>query len=195
MALAGHLGACLCWGIDNNLTRKIALNDATWLAAVKGAIAGPVNLLIAAIIGTQLPPAGNIAAAMTVGFFAYGISLVLFILALRHIGTARAGAYYSVAPFFGTLLALSMGEALSLPLLIAAALMIIGVWLHLTERHHHAHTHQPITHDHWHTHDEHHRHEHPDPVTAGTRHRHEHGHTPLTHTHEHYPDSHHRHAH
>ncbi|MBC7724557.1 MAG: EamA family transporter [Burkholderiaceae bacterium] len=189
------LGACLCWGIDNNLTRKVALNDATWLAAVKGGVAGPVNLILAFLLGAQLPDLGNIAAAMVVGFFAYGVSLVLFIIALRHVGTARAGAYFSVAPFFGAILAIALGEALTLPLLIAGMLMAIGVWLHLTERHEHEHTHEPITHDHWHVHDEHHQHGHAEPVAAGTRHRHEHTHDALTHTHEHYPDSHHRHGH
>lgn len=189
------LGACLCWGIDNNLTRKIALNDATWLAAIKGGVAGPVGLLLAFALGAQLPAPGDTAAAMVVGFFAYGISLVLFIVALRHIGTARAGAYYSVAPFFGAVLAITLGEPITTLLVIATALMAIGVWLHLTERHDHAHTHITETHDHWHTHDEHHEHEHEVPVPANSRHRHVHTHEPTTHTHEHYPDSHHRHTH
>ncbi|MCJ1675731.1 DMT family transporter [Rathayibacter sp. VKM Ac-2929] len=192
------LGACLCWGIDNNLTRKVALTDATWLAAVKGGVAGPVNLVLAFALGAQLPALGNIAAAMTVGFFAYGVSLVLFIVALRHVGTARAGAYYSVAPFFGAVLAVVLGEPVTAPLLVATALMAVGIGLHLTERHEHEHTHEPIGHDHWHTHDdrdEHHRHEHDEPVPAGTRHRHPHTHDAITHSHEHYPDSHHRHEH
>ena len=142
------LGACLCWGIDNNLTRKVALNDATWLAAIKGGVAGPVNLALAFLLGAQLPAVGNIAAAMVVGFFAYGVSLVLFIVAMRHVGTARAGAYFSVAPFFGAALALTLGEAITIPLVIAGLLMALGVWLHLTERHEHEHTHEAITHDH-----------------------------------------------
>ncbi|MFT2753422.1 EamA family transporter [Clavibacter sp. Sh2088] len=189
------LGACLSWGIDNNLTRKVALNDATWLAAVKGGVAGPVNLALAALLGAQLPALGNVVAAMSVGFLAYGVSLVLFIVALRHVGTARAGAYYSIAPFFGALLALALGEPVTWPLVVAGILMAVGIWLHLTERHEHEHTHEAVTHDHWHTHDAHHQHDHAEPVAAGTRHRHEHTHEPLTHTHEHYPDSHHRHGH
>jgi drug/metabolite transporter (DMT)-like permease len=189
------LGACLCWGIDNNLTRKVALNDATWLAAIKGSVAGPVNLALAFLLGAQLPAAGNIAAAMVVGFFAYGVSLVLFIVAMRHVGTARAGAYFSVAPFFGAALALALGEAITLPLVIAGLLMALGVWLHLTERHEPEHTHEALTHDHWHVHDEHHEHDHDEPVARGIRHRHVHTHETITHTHEHYPDSHHRHEH
>ncbi|MGV8895367.1 MAG: DMT family transporter [Rhodoglobus sp.] len=189
------LGACLCWGIDNNLTRKISLTDATWLAAVKGGVAGPVNLGIAFLLGAQLPSVPSIAGAMIVGFFAYGVSLVLFIVAMRHVGTARAGGYFSVAPFFGAVLALALGASLTVPLLVAAALMATGVWLHLTERHEHKHTHEALTHDHWHVHDEHHQHAHAQPVAAGIRHRHVHTHEPLTHAHEHYPDAHHRHAH
>ena len=191
------LGACFCWGLDNNLTRKVALNDATWLAAVKGGVAGPVNLILAFALGAGLPGAVNIAAAMAVGLLAYGVSLVLFIVGMRHVGTARAGAYFSVAPFFGAVLALVLGEPLTWPVAIAAVLMGIGVWLHLTERHEHEHTHEAITHDHWHVHDEHHQHEHPDGVIVapGVRHKHPHTHEAITHTHEHYPDSHHRHHH
>lgn len=187
------LGACLCWGIDNNLTRMIALTDATWLAAVKGGVAGPVNLAIALLLGATLPAAPVIVGAMSVGLLAYGVSLVLFIVAMRHVGTARAGAYFSIAPFFGALLAVLLGAPVTIPLVVAAALMAVGVVLHLTERHAHEHTHSAITHDHWHTHDEHHRHEHPEPVAVGVRHRHAHTHEPLTHTHEHFPDAHHRH--
>jgi drug/metabolite transporter (DMT)-like permease len=190
------LAACLCWGIDNNLTRMIALTDATWLAAVKGAVAGPVNLALAFLLGATLPSAWSIAAAMGVGLLAYGVSLVLFIIAMRHVGTARAGAYFSIAPFFGAVLALVLGEVVTIPLVIAAALMAFGVWLHLTERHDHEHTHDAITHDHWHRHDDgHHEHAHDEPVAPGMRHRHRHTHAAVTHTHEHYPDAHHRHRH
>ncbi len=190
------LGACLAWGLDNNLTRRVALNDATWLAGVKGCVAGPTNLLLGVMVGATLPPASSIAAAMLVGLFAYGVSLALFIVGMRQVGTARAGAYYSIAPFFGALIALALGEPLTWPLAAAAALMGLGVWLHLTERHDHVHTHEQATHTHWHTHDEHHQHPHPDgPIPPGTRHRHEHTHEPITHAHQHYPDPYHRHSH
>ena len=189
------LGACLCWGLDNNLTRKVSLTDATWLAAVKGVVAGPVNLVLAFTLGAMLPAWPAVSGALVVGFFAYGVSLALFIVAMRHVGTARAGAYYSIAPFFGAVLAFAFGDRITWPLMVAGVLMAIGVWLHLTERHEHEHTHEPMTHDHWHTHDEHHQHDHAEPVPAGTWHRHEHHHERLTHTHEHYPDAHHRHTH
>lgn len=189
------LGACACWGLDNNLTRKVALNDATWLAAVKGGVAGPVNLALALATGASLPEVPQAAESMVIGFFAYGVSLVLFIVALREVGAARAGAYFSVAPFFGGLLAVLMGERLTISLLVAGALMALGVWLHLAERHEHEHDHPVRTHDHPHTHDEHHEHTHDEAPTAGTAHTHEHSHDELIHEHGHYPDSHHRHTH
>lgn len=190
------LGACVAWGLDNNLTRKVALNDATWLAMVKGLIAGTVNLGLAFVLGATLPSPLNVGAAMVVGLLAYGVSLVLFIVALRHVGTARAGAYFSIAPFFGAVLAVALGDPLTVPLAIAAALMALGVWFHLTEKHEHEHTHELTTHTHVHTHDDgHHDHEHAEPVPLGTRHSHEHTHQAVTHTHAHYPDSHHRHRH
>ena len=189
------LGACLCWGIDNNLTRAVALTDATWLAAVKGLVAGPVNLALAISLGGQLPDLGHLAGALIVGLFAYGISLVLFIIALRQVGTGRASAYYSIAPFFGAALAVILGDPVTWPLIGAGLLMGVGVWLHLTENHRHAHHHEPLTHAHRHSHDEHHQHSHREPVPAGAPHTHEHTHEPATHTHPHYPDAHHRHRH
>lgn len=189
------LGACLAWALDNNLTRKVALADATWLAAMKGSVAGPINLALAFGLGARLPTLGSIAEALVVGFFAYGVSLVLFIIAMRHLGTARAGAYFSIAPFFGALLAVFLGDLVTWQLIVAAAFMVVGVWLHLTERHEHEHTHPAVTHDHEHVHDERHQHDHDQPVPPGTRHRHVHTHSALTHTHQHYPDSDHRHRH
>ena len=191
------LAACLCWGLDNNLTRMVSLNDATWLAAIKGGVAGPANLVIAFAFGARLPGLLQIGAAAVIGLFAYGISLTLFIVGMRHVGTARASAYYSVAPFFGAILALAFGEPVTWPLIVAAGLMAVGVWLHLTERHEHEHTHDAITHEHWHVHDEHHQHAHEpgQEVPDGVRHTHVHTHEPITHTHPHYPDAHHRHRH
>jgi hypothetical protein len=165
------LGACAAWAVDNNLTRKVSLNDATWIAAVKGLAAGGVNLLLAFALGDRLPAPLPLAGALLLGLGAYGISLALFVVGLRHLGTARTGAYFSVAPFFGALIAvLAFGEPLSPPLLLAGALMAIGVWLHLTEHHGHEHTHAALEHDHEHEHDAHHQHAHDQPVPPGHRH-------------------------
>jgi len=189
------LGACLAWAVDNNLTRKVSLNDATWIAAVKGLVSGTVNLGLAFSLGAGVPALSKIAGAMGVGFFAYGASLALFVVGLRHLGTARTSAYFSVAPFIGALLAVSMGEAVTPQLAVAGALMALGLWLHLTERHEHEHAHEDMWHEHEHVHDEHHRHEHSGVATAGDRHTHWHRHEPLSHIHPHFPDAHHRHGH
>ncbi len=188
------LGACLAWAIDNNLTRKVSLTDATFIAMSKGLVAGAVNIVIAWTIGATLPPVHLLLAAAMVGFLGYGVSLALFVVGLRHLGTARTGAYFSTAPFVGAALSVPLlGEPMTVPLILAAAFMGWGVWLHLTERHGHEHTHEPMEHEHEHVHDEHHHHEHPEPVPGA--HTHPHRHEPLVHTHPHYPDSHHRHDH
>jgi len=189
------LGACLAWGIDNNLTRKVSLSDASWIASAKGLVAGGVNLGLAFALGAELPVLQNVAGTLLLGFFSYGVSLVLFVIGLRHLGTARTGAYFSVAPFFGTLLALLMGDPITISLTLAGLLMAFGVWLHLSEHHDHLHIHEPITHAHEHIHDEHHSHSHDTEVPAGTRHTHQHDHQRLEHVHPHFPDAHHSHRH
>ena len=193
--LLAVLGACLMWGVDNNLTRKVSLTDATWIAAAKGLTSGAVNLTLAFWLGAAVPALFAVAGAMVVGLFAYGVSLTLFVVALRHLGTARTGAYFSVAPFFGALFAVLMGEPLTLPLIVAGLLMAAGVWLHLTERHEHSHYHEAMEHGHEHVHDEHHQHSHEYPVSADASHSHMHRHEPLSHTHAHFPDAHHRNPH
>lgn len=190
--------ACLAWAVDNNLTRKVSLADATWVAMVKGLAAGGTNLVLALALGGSLPPLPVTLAAGLVGFASYGASLALFVVALRHLGTARTGAYFSVAPFFGAVLAVALGDPVTAPLLAAGALMAGGVALHLAERHEHWHVHEPLAHSHEHVHgagDPHHDHVHEPPVPPGTRHSHWHAHEPLAHSHPHYPDAHHRHEH
>ncbi|CAB3803428.1 hypothetical protein LMG28614_05818 [Paraburkholderia ultramafica] len=190
------VGACACWAIDNNLTRKVSTNDAMVIACLKGLVAGSVNLLIALLLGAHLPSVGKTAAAMLTGFAGYGVSLVLFVVALRNLGTARTGAYFSVAPLFGVALSLILWpEMPSLLFWAAAALMALGVWLHLRERHEHAHTHDTLEHNHRHRHDEHHQHVHDFPWDGKEPHTHAHRHEPVTHKHPHFPDIHHRHSH
>lgn len=137
-AVAGALAiaaACLCWAIDNNCTSRISHADAPALAAVKGLIAGIVNVGLALTTGAAVPPMGSIALSGLIGLFGYGISLVLFVLALRQVGAARTGAYFSTAPFLGAALSLAvLREAWSWPLVGAGLLMALGVWLHLTEQ-------------------------------------------------------------
>jgi len=190
------LGACLAWAIDNNLTRKVSLSDGSWIASVKGLVAGSTNLVLALALGAPLPPLPVVAATAVLGLLAYGVSLSLFVVALRHLGTARSGAYFSAAPFLGALLALLMGEAVSVQLVTAGLLMGLGIWLHLTETHVHDHLHEEIEHEHEHRHDDlHHAHEHAEPVAPGVVHRHRHRHAATRHAHAHFPDSHHQHSH
>jgi drug/metabolite transporter (DMT)-like permease len=186
--------ACLCWGIDNNLTRKLSSADPVQIAMIKGLVAGATNFAIALVLGAQLPALPVIAGGAAVGFLGIGVSLVMFMLGLRHLGTARTGAYFSLAPFIGAVLALLVfRDGLTIQLVVAGLLMGLGLWLHLSERHEHVHDHEALEHDHAHIHDDHHQHAHDGPVSEP--HSHVHRHEPLRHKHPHYPDLHHRHGH
>lgn len=190
------LGACLCWGIDNNLTRKVSLADPFQIAAIKGLVAGTTNVTLALAMGMNIPSFDILLTSVIVGFLGYGVSLALFVIALRELGTARTGAYFSTAPFVGAILAVPLlGDPLSFPLILAGGLMAIGVWIHITEHHAHGHTHKTMVHSHAHVHDDgHHKHEHSSPPSEEP-HVHMHKHEPTRHTHPHYPDEHHRHDH
>jgi drug/metabolite transporter (DMT)-like permease len=187
--------ACLAWAIDNNLTRKVSMHDSMSIACAKGLVAGPVSVALAIHYGAPMPSAARVVQTAFVGFIGYGLSLSLFVVALRRLGTARTGAYFSLAPFIGAALAVSLGAPLTGMLVAAAVLMGIGIWLHLSEHHAHLHHHDLLTHEHVHEHDEHHRHEHEDGWDGRVPHSHVHTHERLTHAHAHYPDSHHRHGH
>ena len=190
------IAACLGWAIDNNFTRNVSSSDPMKIAILKGCVAGIVNIAIAMTIGEKFPNLLAISSIGLVGFFGYGISLVLFVLALRHIGTSRTGAYFSMAPFVGAAIAiLFLKEPITTNLLFASGLMAIGVWLHLTEYHAHEHLHAAIEHEHSHIHDEHHQHEHLEKIATLKAHSHQHRHQAIQHKHQHYPDIHHRHIH
>jgi drug/metabolite transporter (DMT)-like permease len=193
---AAIAGACLCWAVDNNLTRKLSAADPVATAMIKGLAAGTVNVALALWLRAAWPHAWAVAAAGLVGFLGYGVSLVLFVLALRHLGTARTAAYFSLAPFVGAVIAIvGLGEPLSPVFLAAAALMGLGLYLHLAERHEHRHVHEAEMHEHRHVHDLHHQHAHGPADPPGEPHSHAHAHAQLAHAHAHYPDIHHRHPH
>jgi len=186
--------ACLAWGIDNNLTRKLSAADPTQIAMIKGLVAGTVNVGLGLWRGAILPAPMFLGAAGFVGFLGIGLSLAAFILALRHLGAARTGAYFSLAPFIGALLSLViLHDPFTARLFVAGLLMGLGLWLHLSEDHVHEHEHEALEHEHGHLHDAHHRHAHAEP--AQEPHSHWHRHEPLRHAHPHYPDLHHRHHH
>jgi drug/metabolite transporter (DMT)-like permease len=198
-SIAGPLaiaGACVAWGLDNNLTRKVSLSDPLQIVQIKGLVAGPVNLALGLVAGGAIPEPTTTIIAAIVGFLGYGVSLALFVFALRSLGAARTGAYFGTAPFFGAALAVIMlGEPMTLQLALAGLLMAGGVWLHLTERHEHAHRHEAMQHAHPHVHDSHHRHAHAADDPPAEPHTHAHRHEPMTHEHPHTPDMHHTHRH
>lgn len=187
--------ACLLWALDNNLTRLIAEADPLLIVEAKGLVAGTVNLVLALASGQSPPSPATIAFGLALGAVSYGTSIVLFILAMRELGAARAGAYFATAPFFGAAGGLLLlGESPSARLVSAAALMGVATWLLVHERHLHRHFHPTGTHVHVHVHDSHHQHAHegwegPEP------HSHPHSTGPLEHEHPHTPDSHHDHGH
>ena len=190
--------ACLCWAIDNNLTRKVSASDALFIAGVKGLIAGTVNCALALFLGLSLPTGLVVFSTMTLGLMGYGLSLVLFVLALRGLGTARTGAYFSTAPFIGAAISVVLlGEPTGGLFWLAAFLMAVGVWIHLTEHHAHEHLHETLQHEHEHEHehDEHHQHVHDFEWDGVEPHTHDHKHAKLKHEHSHFPDIHHRHSH
>jgi len=190
------VAACLSWAIDNNLTKKVAAGDALQIAMTKGLVAGIVNTALAVWISHLSVTSTKAVFAGIVGFLGYGVSLLCFVLALRKIGAARTGAYFSLAPFVGAAIALVFGDAsFSWQLVLASGLMGIGIWLHLSERHEHEHAHEWQEHDHGHIHDAHHRHVHSADDPPGEPHAHRHQHERLVHTHPHFPDAHHMHAH
>lgn len=194
-------GACLGWAVDNNLTRKVSNANPVQITCIKGLFAGLVNVSLAIKFTTAALTAPGpiyIGAALLVGFLGYGVSLVLFVLALRHLGTARTGAYFALAPFVGALIAIVLvNEPITPSFMVASALMALGLWLHLSESHSHYHVHEATTHAHNHSHDEHHNHAHlhTSDIPPGKPHTHVHSHEPLAHSHAHFPDAHHRHKH
>jgi len=195
-AVLAIIAACLFWGIDNNLTRKISAGDARMIAALKGLVAGVTNIAIALVLGAAFPPARAVSETLVLGFLGYGVSLVLFVYSLRNLGAARTGAYFATAPFIGSALAIVLyGQTAGIGFWLAVLCMGVGVWLHLTEHHEHEHTHDVTVHRHSHTHDPHHRHEHDADWDGVEPHTHEHRHEPLKHSHPHFPDIHHRHVH
>lgn len=156
------VGACLCWALDNNLTRHVSSSDALFIAGLKGLVAATVNIGLTFVMGQAMPPWTVTGPVLLIGFLGYGVSLTLFVVALRGLGAARTGAYFGAAPFMGAAIAIGVFHESTSPLFwVAGLLMIAGLWLHLTERHEHLHWHGTLQHSHEHFPDVHHRHDHP----------------------------------
>ncbi|MBI4352099.1 MAG: DMT family transporter [Elusimicrobia bacterium] len=189
------LASAFMWGVDNNLTARVSIKDPVALASIKGLAGGLINGGLALYAYGSLPPLKWSGAALLLGFASYGVSLVLFILAMRGLGASRAGAFFGSYPFLGAALSVVfLGEPLTARLLWASALMLGAFLLLALESHVHVHRHEPLEHDHGHDHDDgHHGHAH-EPGEAGA-HSHAHRHEPQEHEHPHLPDAHHRHGH
>jgi hypothetical protein len=182
--------------MDNNLTQRLADRDPVQIAAIKGLAGGGVNAALAFVLVQAFPAGVPFLAALGVGLFGYGVSLVLFVVSLGRIGTARTIGVFAAAPFAGTCLSLLiLGEVPTLSLFLAAMVLVAGLIIALGGSHAHGHTHEVTTHSHNHDHDEHHDHDHGEGGPAGEPHEHLHTHEPLDHAHAHYPDTHHRHGH
>lgn len=194
--LALVAGATLGWALDNNLSRALSDRDPVQIAALKGLVAGPVSLGIAAALGRPFvaDPAVFGGAAL-VGLLCYGVSLVCILRAFAGLGATRTMAIFSAGPAFGVAGSwIARGERPGPWFAVAAGLLGASLWLLSRERHEHEHEHEETEHEHEHVHDDHHRHDHeggegPEPHV----HRHRHGR--LVHSHPHVPDLHHRHRH
>ena len=189
-------GACLLWALDNNLTRALSERDPAQVALVKGLAGGAVTALASLLMGIPLPSLPVTGGFLLLGALAYGLSLVLFILSLRAVGTVRTGMGFALAPFVGAALSFALlGDRLSLGFSVGLAIVALGLYFTLAGSHLHEHLHEATVHDHAHVHDEHHRHEHGDGSSQQEPHAHPHEHEVLRHAHPHYPDTHHRHSH
>jgi drug/metabolite transporter (DMT)-like permease len=190
------LGACLCWAIDNNLSQRLSLRDPLTVTRIKTLGAGLGMVGLAVLASQPWPPVSVTLAALVLGFFSYGVSLVFDMYALRLLGAAREAGFFATAPFIGALVAVPvLGEQWDFQDAIASALMMAGVALLIHAQHAHTHRHEEIEHDHLHHHEEHHDHWHGDETALQEPHAHPHRHLPLTHDHPHLSELHHRHDH
>ncbi len=191
----GVLSACFLWGIDNNFTRNISAKDPLIIVTTKGICAGTFSLILALGLMNQLPDLRIALGAMAVGFFSYGLSIVLFILAMRNIGASRTSAFFGAAPFVGVIISFLLFREIPNSLFgVALPFMVIGAILILSEEHSHEHLHELLEHEHRHRHDDGH-HIHIHEVGETKEHSHAHIHGALKHSHAHMPDIHHRHIH
>jgi drug/metabolite transporter (DMT)-like permease len=184
------------WGVDNNLTRNISAKDPLVIVTVKGLAAGLVSLIIAVALGNTFPSPGVTLLALLLGSLSYGLSIFLFVYAMRGLGAGRTSALFGTAPLAGILLSfLIFREIPGIFFFIALLVIASGAYILLMEDHDHVHVHENIVHEHRHTHkDGHHEHEH---IVESDRQSHSHVHTHdiLEHAHDHAPDIHHRHSH
>ena len=178
------LGACLCWGLENNCTKMISNKSSVEIVIIKGSFSGLGSLIIAFILGERLPNLIFVLCVLALGFVAYGLSIHFYIMAQKDLGAAKTSAYYSIAPFLGVLFSfVILSERPKIQFYIALIIMIIStvlmvkdtIKLQHTHEHEHIHTHEHrhgnIVHTHEHSHVHSHLHIHND---GGENHSHEH---------------------
>jgi drug/metabolite transporter (DMT)-like permease len=186
--------ACVCWGLDNHFTALIDGITPQESTFIKGAVAGTVNFGIGILTFPNLPDAGTVLAALALGAFSYGGSIILYITAAQSIGATRGQILFSSAPFFGMLFSfVLLSEKPAWVQLAAVVVLFVSIVLMRRTRHAHPHTHEDEDHIHVHRHDDgHHSHEHSEEPSTAV-HVHRHNHKSLDHEHTHVPDLHHRH--
>ena len=124
------LGACVCWGFENNCTRMISSKSSVEIVIIKGCFSGLGSLLIALLLGEELPSPSWMLRVLLLGFVSYGLSINFYILAQKELGAAKTSAFYSVAPFLGVAFSmLLLGEGPDMQFYAALAIMLLATVL------------------------------------------------------------------
>lgn len=122
--------ACICWGVENNCTRRLSDKDPLEIVLLKGIFSGLGSVIIGLCLGERFGRLWSVIAVLAVGFVAYGLSIFFYVYAQRMLGAARTSAYYAIAPFIGTLLSLVIFRDMPhYTYFIALGLMVVGAWL------------------------------------------------------------------
>ena len=194
IGLVAVAGASLGWALDNALAKPLSELDPAAVVAAKASVGAALSTCVALALGESWPSLASLLGLVVVGATGYGVSLRLYLKAQRELGAGRTASVFASAPFCGAALAWALGERAGPTAIVAGAVMIAGLVIHLTERHEHEHEHHVLEHEHAHRHDDaHHDHVH-DPMPEA-EHTHVHRHRELVHRHEHMPDLHHGHGH
>jgi drug/metabolite transporter (DMT)-like permease len=189
--------ACICWGFDNHFSAVIDGVSPQTITFVKGTFGGITNLTIGLFLSNWEIQLSYIPAALLIGIFSYGISIVLYVISAQNLGATRSQILFSTAPFWGIFAAwIFIGEPITMVVVIAFSILVLGIVFTNISSHGHGHTHKSMVHIHLHSHDDgHHNHIHERDGEKSLKHSHLHEHKGIKHTHKHYPDLHHRHDH
>ena len=187
------LGAACCWGLENNCTRMLSNKSSVQITTIKGIFSGLGSLIVAFIVGENIPGLLWIGAVLLLGFVAYGLSINFYIKAQKDLGAAKTSAYYSIAPFLGVIFGVLLLREqpglqfyLGLVIMIAATVLMVKdtISLQHTHEHSHIHTHEHCHGDLIHTHEHNHIHSHTHTHGEDSN-NHEHNHKAMPHEHLH----------